>query len=66
MKKIPEKYAQLPLIPDYILLPLWCISLAWPNLIYSGVMFADTLHILTWTVTGVPVGIAAIIAGYRI
>ena len=66
MKKIPEKYAQLPLIPDYILLPLWCISLAWPNLIYSGVMFADTLHILKWTVTGVPVGIAAIIAGYRI
>ncbi|MBQ3446954.1 MAG: hypothetical protein IJG37_04840, partial [Synergistaceae bacterium] len=66
LKKIPEKYTQLPLVPEYILLPLWLISLALPNLIYSGINFADTLHILKWTAAGVPVGIAAIAAGFRI
>lgn len=56
----------LPLVPAWILLPLWFISLALPNLIYSGVTFADTLHILKWTVTGVPVAIAVFIAGVRL
>lgn len=65
-KKLPEKYTQLPLVPPYLLLPLWFISLALPNIIYSGVAFADTLHILKWTVAGVPAGIAAVIAGLRI
>ena len=47
-------------------MPLWFISLALPNLIYSGVLFADTLHILKWTVTGVPVAIAVLVAGLRL
>ena len=66
LKKIPEKYIPMPLVPEWLLMPLWIISLALPNLIYSGVMFADTLHILKWTVAGVPVGIALIYAGYRL
>ncbi|MBQ7169751.1 MAG: O-antigen ligase family protein [Synergistaceae bacterium] len=66
MKKIPEKYTQLPLVPESILMPLWLISLTWPNLIYSGVMFADTLHIIKWAVAGVPVAVALIIAGWRL
>ncbi len=61
--KEPE---QLALVPAYILFPLWVVSLVLPNLIYSGVEFADTLHILKWTVTGVPVAIAVIIAGLRL
>lgn len=65
-KKIPEKYIQLPLVPVWLLLPLWFISLALPNLIYSGIMFADTLHILKWTVAGVPVAVAVFVAGWRI
>ncbi len=56
----------LPLVPAWVLIPLWCISLALPNLIYSGVKFFDTLHILKWTVTGVPVAIAVFIAGVRL
>ncbi|MBQ7193326.1 MAG: hypothetical protein IJR98_03035, partial [Synergistaceae bacterium] len=55
-RKNEAKYGKLPLVPPYILIPLWIISLAAPNLVYSGVKFADTLHILKWTVTGVPVG----------
>ncbi|MBR0256934.1 MAG: O-antigen ligase family protein, partial [Synergistaceae bacterium] len=58
LKKIPDKYTQLPLVPSWILVPLWLVSLALPNLIYSGILFADTLHILKWTVTGVPIAIA--------
>lgn len=65
-RKIPEKYVQLPLVPAWLLIPLWLISLALPNLIYSGVKFADTLHIIKWTVTGVPIAIAVFIAGLRL
>ena len=65
-KKIPEKYLPVPLVPAWLILPLWFVSLAVPNLVYSGVRFADTLHILKWTVTGVPVAIAALVAGIRL
>ena len=66
VKKIPDKYIKLPLVPAWLLMPLWLISLALPNLIYSGILFADTLHILKWTVTGVPIAIAAFVAGLRV
>ena len=65
-KKIPEKIMPLPLVPAWLLVPLWLVSLALPNLVYSGVKFADTLHIIKWTVTGVPVAIAVFIAGIRL
>ena len=61
-----DKNSPLPLVPVWILLPLWFISLALPNLIYSGISFADTLHIIKWTVTGVPVAIALFVAGIRL
>ncbi|MBQ9628511.1 MAG: O-antigen ligase family protein [Synergistaceae bacterium] len=61
-----EKFIQLPLVPVWLLLPLWLVSLSIPNLIYSGINFADTLHIIKWTVTGVPVAIAVFIAGFRL
>ena len=66
IRKIQEKYGKIELVPSRILFVLWLVSLACPNLIYSGVMFADTLHILKWTVTGVPIAIAVIVAGYRL
>ena len=65
-KNIPEKYIQIPLVPAWLLVPLWLVSLALPNLVYSGIHFADTLHIIKWTVTGVPVAAALFIAGYRL
>ena len=65
-RKIPEKYMPVPLVPEKLLMLLWAVSLVLPNLIYSGVNFADTLHIIKWTVTGVPIAIALIIAGARI
>ena len=61
-----EENSLLPLVPAWILLPLWFVSLALPNLIYSGINFADTLHIIKWAVTGVPVAIALFVAGSRL
>lgn len=56
----------LPLVPSFILVPLWFISLALPNLVYSGVFWNDTLHIVKWAVAGLPVGVAAVVAGIRL
>ena len=65
-KNFLDKDTILPLVPAYILIPLWFVSLALPNLIYSGINFADTLHIIKWTVTGVPVALALLVAGARL
>ena len=54
---------ELSLVPKEILLLLWTVSLVTPNLVYSGSRFADTLHIMKWTVTAAPVLIALLIAG---
>lgn len=54
------------LVPKELLLLLWLISLVTPNLVYSGVKFADTLHILKWVVTAAPIAIAVLVAGVRL
>ncbi|MDR1874183.1 MAG: O-antigen ligase family protein [Synergistaceae bacterium] len=56
----------LPLVPPLLLAPLWFISLALPNLVYSGIYWYDTLHILKYFVAGVPVAVALIVAGARL
>ena len=53
----------ISLVPQEILLLLWAVSLVTPNLVYSGAKFADTLHILKWSVTAIPVLLALLIAG---
>ncbi|MDR2522446.1 MAG: O-antigen ligase family protein [Synergistaceae bacterium] len=55
-----------PLVPPVVLASLWFISLALPNLIYSGTSWHDTLHLLKWAAAGAPVGIAMIITGVRL
>ena len=56
----------MPLVPAPILVPLWIVALVLPNLVYSGVRFADTLHIMKWAVAGVPVALALLAAGWRL
>lgn len=58
--------ARLPLVPPALLVPLWFAALALPNLVYSGVSFYDTLHIMKWTVAGLPVAAALLVAGWRL
>ncbi|MBQ3654427.1 MAG: O-antigen ligase family protein [Synergistaceae bacterium] len=65
MKKV--KAVQLvPAVPVWVIALLWPVSLCLPNLIYSGIRFADTLHILKWTVTAMPVLIALLVLGVRL
>lgn len=52
-------------LPVWVVALLWTVSLCLPNLIYSGIRFADTLHILKWTVTAMPVLIAVFIVSLR-
>ena len=68
MKKLRklELAKNLDPIPQALLWALFAISLCVPNIVYSGVLFADTLHILKWAITGVPVAIAAFIVGIRL
>ncbi|MBQ7155675.1 MAG: O-antigen ligase family protein [Synergistaceae bacterium] len=56
----------IDIVPPALLWALWAVSLCVPNIIYSGVKFADTLHILKWAITGVPVAIAVFVAGIRL
>ena len=51
------------LAPLWIFYPLVFISLALPNLIYSGADWFDTLHIMKWAWTMVPVALVSLIAG---
>ncbi|MCF4150747.1 O-antigen ligase family protein [Dethiosulfovibrio sp. F2B] len=48
---------------DGLFLVSAAISLALPNLVYSGVFFFQTLHIMKWTVALVPVATMAILTG---
>ncbi|MDO5114970.1 MAG: O-antigen ligase family protein [Synergistaceae bacterium] len=54
---------RLPLVPGWIFYPLIFISLALPNLIYSGVSWFDTLHIMKWGWTMIPVAFISLIGG---
>ncbi len=56
----------MPALPVWVIALLWPVSLCLPNLIYSGVRFADTLHIIKWTVTAMPVLIALLVLGVRL
>jgi O-antigen ligase len=58
--------ADLPLIPARMLTVLWFISLALPNIVFSGSFWFQTLHLMKWVVAMVPVGIACVVAGYRL
>ena len=65
--KIKNKAISLmPALPVWVIGLLWAVSLCLPNLIYSGIRFADTLHIIKWTVTAIPVLTALLILSVRL
>lgn len=55
--------AGVPLVPRWVFYPLIFISLALPNLIFSGVSWFDTLHIMKWAWTMVPIAMISLIGG---
>lgn len=56
----------LTLVSAVFLVPLWLIALCLPNIIYSGVYWYETLHIMKWVAAGLPVAAAGLIAGLRL
>lgn len=53
----------IPLVPLWLFYPLIFISLALPNLIYSGVTWFDTLHIMKWGWTMLPIAVISLVGG---
>ena len=51
------------LVPLWIFYPFIFISLSLPNLIYSGTDWFDTLHIMKWAWTMVPVALISLAGG---
>lgn len=55
-----------PILPNFLVASAFLISFCVPNLVFSGRHFFDTLHIMKWTVTMVPIGVLALVAGFRL
>ncbi|MDR1515732.1 MAG: O-antigen ligase family protein [Synergistaceae bacterium] len=62
-KGIGGKPAKTALVPQWLLWACFLISFSAPNLVFSGRYWFDTLHIMKWTVTMLPIGILTLIAG---
>ena len=52
-----------PLVPQWMLWICFLISFSLPTLVFSGRYWFDTLHIMKWTVTMVPIGVLSLAAG---
>ncbi len=51
------------LAPWWMTFPLLLVALAVPNLVFSGLSWFDTLHLMKWVVTAVPVALCWVVAG---
>jgi Lipid A core - O-antigen ligase and related enzymes len=54
------------LVPNWLYSIAFLISFTLPNLVFSGKHFFDTLHLMKWTVTMVPIGLLALVAGVQL
>ena len=52
--------------PWWFAFPLLLISLAVPNLVFSGTSWFDTLHLMKWAVTAIPVALLWTVGGARV
>jgi O-antigen ligase len=53
-------------VPDWAYLVLGGVALGLPNLVFSGFLFYDPLHLLKWMVTMVPVALLSVWCGLSI
>ncbi|MDR3353665.1 MAG: O-antigen ligase family protein [Synergistaceae bacterium] len=56
----------LNLAPKWLVFVVFMISFSLPNLVFSGVHWFDTLHIMKWTVAMVPIALLTIVTGIQI
>lgn len=62
----PEEPQILPAVPERLLVYLAIVSLALPNIIFSGTYWFQTLHLMKWVVAMTPVAVMALVGGYRL
>jgi O-antigen ligase len=55
--------AKTDLVPRWLIWICFLISFSAPNLVFSGRYWFDTLHLMKWTVTMVPIGVLTLVAG---
>lgn len=58
--------AEPVIFPSWLFFVCFAISFTLPNLVFSGRHFFDTLHIMKWTVTLVPVGLLVLVGSISI
>jgi len=61
-----EAIREISLVPKWIYYAAFFITFTIPNLVFSGRSWFDTLHIMKWFVTMVPVAVIAAIAGFNL
>ncbi|MCX7827593.1 MAG: O-antigen ligase family protein [Thermanaerothrix sp.] len=54
------------IVPRKLFLLMGGITLGLPNLVFSGFLFYDPLHLLKWMVTMVPVAVLSVAAGWTV
>ncbi|MDO5562078.1 MAG: O-antigen ligase family protein [Synergistaceae bacterium] len=57
---------RVPLVNEIIFYYLMFVSLTLPNIIFSGVGWFDTLHIMKWTFAMVPIALVCLIGGLKL
>jgi len=55
-----------PLVPENLFFVLIIISLAFPNIIFSGPFWFQTLHLMKWFTAMVPIAVLSLFAGVRL
>ena len=56
----------VPLAPRWLLVGCFFITFTLPNLVFSGLFFYDTLHVMKWAVTLAPLAVLGAVAGFRL
>ncbi|MDR3280341.1 MAG: O-antigen ligase family protein [Synergistaceae bacterium] len=62
-KIVESNGAEKPLVPKWLYYGAFMLSFTLPNLVYSGLAWFDTLHIMKWFATMAPIGVITLTAG---
>jgi len=53
------------LAPSHLVFCAFCVSFILPNIVYSGVYFFDTLHMMKWAAALVPLALLGVFSGFQ-
>ncbi len=56
----------VPIVSPLLFAPLMFVMLTLPNIIFSGIFWFETLHLIKWAAVFIPAGIMVAAAGFRV